>query len=101
MRARIQKSMVLVLTITLLISYAVMTIVVYSQNLGLLKSEVRQEARYIRTAINISGPAYLEQMDDVDTGTRVTRIDTAGCMIPAVMRRHSIITGQGARYYKP
>ncbi len=58
MRARIQKSMVLVLTITLLISYAVMTIVVYSQNLGLLKSEVRQEARYIRTAINISGPAY-------------------------------------------
>lgn len=81
MRARIQKSMVLVLSITLLISYAVMTIVVYSQNLGLLKREVRQEAHYIRTAINISGPAYLEEMDDVDTRTRVTRIDTAGTVL--------------------
>lgn len=97
MRARIQKSMVLVLTITLLISYAVMTIVVYSQNLGLLKSEVRQEARYIRTAINISGPAYLEQMDDVDTGTRVTRIDTAGTVLYDSRRDEAALDNHGSR----
>ena len=78
MRTRIQKSMVFVLSITLLISYVLMTVVVYNQNLNLLKREVRQEARYIRTAINISGPAYLEQMDSVDVRTRVTRIDTDG-----------------------
>ena len=78
MRTRIQKSMVFVLSITLLISYVLMTVVVYNQNLNLLKREVRQEARYIRTAINISGPAYLEQMDHVDVRTRVTRIDTDG-----------------------
>ena len=60
MRARIQRSMVFVLSITLLISYLVLTVVIYRQNLTLLKTEVRQEARYIKTAINISGPAYLD-----------------------------------------
>ena len=69
MRARIQRSMVFVLSITLLISYLVLTVVIYRQNLTLLKTEVRQEARYIKTAINISGPAYLEQMDEVDVRT--------------------------------
>ena len=78
MRAKIQRSMVFVLSITLLISYLVLTVVIYRHNLTLLKTEVRQEARYIKTAINISGPAYLEQMDEVDVRTRVTRIDTDG-----------------------
>lgn len=81
MRAKIQRSMVLVLSITLLISYLVMTLVVYNQNLTLLKKEVRQEARYIRTAIDIAGPKYLEQMDDVDVSTRVTSIAADGTVL--------------------
>lgn len=78
MRARIQKTMFLLLAATLLISLGIFSAIVYNQNLSILKSEVQQEARYIRTAINISGSDYLEQLDDVETSTRVTRIDTDG-----------------------
>jgi len=55
-----------------------LTLVMYQKNLMLLKEEVNQEARYIRTAVDISGPAYLKEMDGVDIKTRVTRISTEG-----------------------
>ena len=70
--------MVLVLTGTLILFYVLLSVLLYNRNLDLLKSEVRQEARYIRTAINISGTQYLEELDEVDLNTRVTRIGTDG-----------------------
>lgn len=97
MRTKIQKSMVFVLSITLLISYVLMTVVVYNQNLNLLKREVRQEARYIRTAVNISGPAYLEQMDEVDVRTRVTRIDIDGTVLYDSGGDEVVLDNHGAR----
>lgn len=78
MKAKIQRSMLLVLFVTILIFYALLTAVMYRQNMSLLKAEVDQEAHYIRTAIEISGPAYLKEMDEVDRGTRVTRISAEG-----------------------
>ena len=54
MRARIQKTMVLILGLALLLSYGFFSFIVYYQNLSLLKSEVKQEARYIRTAWTLS-----------------------------------------------
>lgn len=78
MRRRIQKSMILVIFTTLLISYAVMTAVVYRQTISLLEDETRQEADYIQTAVEISGTAYLEEMDAVRKNTRVTLIDKEG-----------------------
>lgn len=78
MKAKIQRSMLLVLFVTILIFYALLTVVMYRQNMSLLKAEVDQEAHYIRTAIEISGPAYLKEMDEVDRGTRVTRISAEG-----------------------
>ncbi len=78
MRARIQKSMILILAVTLLISYGLVSLIVYRQSLDILKSDVRQEARYIQKAIEISGTQYLEQLDEVDVDTRVTRIGTDG-----------------------
>ena len=53
MRRRIQKSMILVIFTTLLISYAVMTAVVYRQTVDLLEDETRQEADYILSLIHI------------------------------------------------
>lgn len=97
MRAKIQRSMVFVLSITLLISYLVLTVVIYRQNLTLLKTEVRQEARYIKTAINISGPAYLEQMDEVDVRTRVTRINTDGTVMYDSRRDESTLDNHRSR----
>ena len=78
MRKRIQKSMMLILAVTLVLFYAIMSVILYNRNLDLLKSEVRQEAEYIRTAVNVSGGEYLKQMSDVDERTRVTCIDADG-----------------------
>lgn len=78
MRRRIQKSMILVIFTTLLISYAVMTAVVYRQTVDLLEDETRQEADYIRAAVKTAGTAYLEEMDAVRKNTRVTLIGGDG-----------------------
>ena len=66
--------MVMVLAVTLLLSYIILTLILYNRNLSTLESEVRQEARYIQAAINISGSQYMEEMDGVDGSTRVTQI---------------------------
>lgn len=78
MRKKIQRSMVLVIFTTLLISYGLLTLVVYHQTMTILKQEVNQEAAYIRKAINLLGDSYLEDMDEVDISTRVTVIDEGG-----------------------
>lgn len=81
MRSKIQRSMIMLLTITLLTSYLVFSVVAYYQNLNLLKIEVMQEAEYISTAIEISGSTYLEEMDHVDENTRLTRINKDGTVL--------------------
>lgn len=78
MRAKIQKNMVFVLSATLLISYVILTLVIYNQTLSLLETDVKQEAQYIGKAVNISGRTYLQQMADVDEGTRVTWVAESG-----------------------
>ena len=59
MRRKIQRSMILVITTTLLITYAITTFVVYRQTISLMEDEIRQEADYICAAVGISGEAYL------------------------------------------
>ena len=78
MRKKIQRSMVMVLAVTLLLSYIILTLITYNTNLSTLESEVRQEAKYIQRAIDISGTKYLAEMDAVDWGARVTCITADG-----------------------
>ena len=78
MRRKIQRSMILVITTTLLITYAITTFVVYRQTISLMEDEIRQEADYICAAVGISGEAYLKEMDAVRKNTRVTMIDDQG-----------------------
>ena len=89
--------MVLILSVTFLLFYAIISLIIYNENLSLLQSEVKQEARYIRTAINISGPAYLEEMDEVDVRTRVTRIDQDGNVLYDSRRDASSLENHGER----
>ena len=42
MRSRIQRSMVLILSITLIVFYAIFSIILYNRNLEILESEVQQ-----------------------------------------------------------
>ena len=78
MRKKIQNSMVLVLTITLLVSYILLAFVLYEQTVRIMEDEIRQEADYIKTAIEITGEDYLDEMDRVRENTRVTLIDPEG-----------------------
>ena len=78
MKSRIQRSMVLILSITLIVFYAIFSIILYNRNLEILESEVKQEAKYIQRAIDISGTKYLAEMDAVDWGARVTCITADG-----------------------
>lgn len=81
MRSRIQRSMILVLCITLAISYLLLTVAVYKQTFQNLQAEVEQEALYIKEAIDISGTDYLEAMDNVQQNTRVTVITPEGNVV--------------------
>ena len=97
MRKRIQRSMVMVLTVTLLLSYVILTIIIYNRNLSILESEVRQEAKYIQAAINISGSEYLEEMDGVDWTTRVTQISRNGDVLYDTRRDSSTLENHSGR----
>ena len=57
--------MMLILCIALLISYLLLTVVVYNQTFQNLQAEVEQEARYIKEAIDISGTEYLQRTFDL------------------------------------
>ena len=89
--------MVMVLAVSLLLSYIILTLLLYNQNLSILESEVRQEAKYIRAAINISGSQYLEEMDDVDWTTRVTQIDEKGDVLYDTRRDGSTLENHSGR----
>lgn len=97
MRKKIQRSMVMVLAATLLLSYAILTVIMYNSNLSMLKSEIRQEARYIQAAINVSDTGYLEKMDAVDWTTRVTRIGRDGSVLYDSRRDSSSLENHSGR----
>ena len=97
MRKKIQRSMVMVLAVTLLLSYTIITIITYNRNIALLEAEVRQEARYIQAAINISGPDYLAEMNGVDWTTRVTQISPEGEVLYDTRRDESTLEDHSSR----
>ena len=71
--------MILVITLTLIIAYAITTLVVYRQNDSYhWKEKVRQEADYINVALDTFGESYLKTMDNVHADTRITLIDPDG-----------------------
>ena len=78
MRKKIQSSMILVITLTMLIAYAITTLVVYRQTIHIMEGEVRQEADYINVALDTSGESYLKTMDNVHADTRITLIGPDG-----------------------
>ena len=97
MKQKIQKSMMVILAVTLVLFYAILSVILYNENLSLLQSEVQQEAKYIRTAINISGSEYLEEMDNVDVQTRVTRIAEDGSVLYDSRRDEDMLENHRSR----
>lgn len=81
MRVKIRRSMTLILGITLLASYALLSVFFYRQNMDMLRAEIRQEAHYICEAVRISGPEYVAELDNVQVNTRLTWIDKDGTVL--------------------
>lgn len=78
LRTKIQKSMMFILISTLIVVYAATTALIYRQTTKMVEDELSQEADYMKAAIEISGPVYLEKMDEVRESTRVTLISESG-----------------------
>lgn len=78
MNNRIRRSMLLLVTSALTLSYVFLTVVMYRQTLTIMRTELAQEAEYIRAAIEISGADYIEELDEASRDTRVTWIDAEG-----------------------
>ena len=64
--------MILVITLTLIIAYAITTLVVYRQTIHIMEGEVRQEADYINVALDTFGESYLKTMDNVHADTQLS-----------------------------
>ena len=81
MRNRIQKSMLVVICVTLLSACAIWMTMFYFKTLDDMKEELKQETIYIQTAMEGYGGSYLEEMDSAQVHTRITLIDGAGEVI--------------------
>ncbi len=81
MREKIQKSMIIIVTTTLLVAYAITTFIVYKHTMTIMEEHLRQEAGYISIAIGLSGEEYVQNLDDVEKNTRVTLIRSDGSVI--------------------
>ena len=81
MRRSIQKSLSLILGITLLLTFVMMTVMLYRQSLEDMKEEVRQEAEYIETALEFSGQSYLEEVEAFSGPNRLTLIAEDGTVL--------------------
>lgn len=78
MRAKIQKSMLLLICAAVISSFVMLEIVFYVYSLNQMKKEVKQEVEYIVAAIDISGTSYLDEMDAAAVDTRLTLISEEG-----------------------
>lgn len=97
MRNKIQRSMILIVTLAILVSYMIMTVVIYRQTFDIIQSELEQEAAYIRTAIEISGEQYIQDMDEVRKDTRVTWISADGEVLYDMMEGKEELDNHGMR----
>ena len=78
MRAKIQKSMLLLICAAVISSFVMLEIVFYAYALNQMKKEVKQEVEYIVAAIHILGTSYLDEMDEAAVDTRLTLISEEG-----------------------
>ncbi len=78
MRAKIQRSMLLVVCITMLGTFGLVVLTSYLQSLESLKTGIEQEASYIQNVTELFGKDYLKEIDRTQATTRITVIKPSG-----------------------
>lgn len=81
MRYRIQKSMFLVLAITLFLSLLLVAGVIYQESLSTMKREVSRQTGYLAEALNLLGDSYEEDITKFSKDSRVTLISSQGVVL--------------------
>ena len=71
--------MCLLALVTILLSSLLVTVVYYVSSDSRMKTEVREEARFLRGAVELSGEEYLETVES--TPNRITLIDADGTVL--------------------
>ncbi len=81
MRKKIQKSMFMVIGLTLIIAYAITLVFVYARIRSIAEESIERVAEYVAAAVNISGETYLQELDNVEQNTRITLINADGTVL--------------------
>lgn len=81
MKQKIFKSMGVLIAVSLILSYVLITGVMYQQLFTIMEKEVEREAAYLNSAINISGIDYLNNDLVKDGNNRISLIDTDGTVL--------------------
>ena len=81
MQKKIQTRMIQVIALALLIAYAVTIFFVYRRIEDISEKNVRYESEYLSEAVNINGPDFLKSLKHLESGTRITLIDTDGSVL--------------------
>lgn len=97
MRNKIQKSMLVVICVTLLSACAIWMTMFYFKTLDDMKEELKQETIYIQIAIEGYGDSYLQEMDTAQVDTRITLIDNEGEVIYDSREDEYTLQNHGAR----
>ncbi|MGI6254164.1 MAG: ATP-binding protein [Acutalibacter sp.] len=93
MRKKIFTNMCLLAVVTILLSSLLVTIVYYGNSNTRMRAEVREEARFLQGAVELSGEQYLETVKN--TPNRITLIDQDGTVLfdnqadPSEMENHA------------
>ncbi len=78
MRNKIQRSMLLVIYMTVITTFMLLAVLFYIYSSNVMKGELRQEMNYIVAAVENAGYDYLQDMDMAHAETRVTMIAPDG-----------------------
>lgn len=78
LQTKIHKGMMLLITVTLLVSYSIFTYIIYRQTVNMSIHEVRQEAQHIKRLLAVAGNDFLRVIDTALSDTRISIIDKQG-----------------------
>ncbi|KAB1437503.1 ATP-binding protein [Candidatus Galacturonibacter soehngenii] len=81
MRQKIFRSMGVLIAASLIFFYVLIVGVMYQQLFNNMEKEVEREARYLNSALNITGIDYLDNQVMKDEGNRITLIDSGGTVL--------------------
>lgn len=97
MKARIQRSMLLIMMLMVILSYVLVTLITHDRTMRILENEMFEEAKYIVSITETLGNEYIEKMDAVDSNTRLTHIAADGTVLYDTGKDESKIENHGDR----